>query len=148
MTTITRLRLYLDTGVLLSLLMDEEAKGIKLGENVAKLLDQAAEGKYQLMVSEHTAAELMDAGVSREYIDQMLRPMLLLNGDDLLLTNENIVRGALKTARMYEIPFMLALHVVFAQRNNALIITRDITTKNLVRSLSGVMTPEDLLQIN
>lgn len=148
MTTITKLRLYLDTGVLLSLLMDEEAKGIKLGENVAKLLDQAAEGKYQLMVSEHTAAELMDAGVSREYIDQMLRPMLLLNGDDLLLTNENIVRGALKMARMYEIPFMLALHVVFAQRNNALMITRDITTKNFVRSLSGVMTPEDLIQIN
>ena len=51
-----RLKLYLDSSVLLSLLRDEELKGVKLGENVANLLGQAAEGKYQVLASEHTAA--------------------------------------------------------------------------------------------
>ncbi len=140
-----RLKLYLDSSVLLSLLRDEELKGVKLGENVANLLRQAAEGKYQLLASEHTAAELVAAGVSREYVDRLLRPMLLLNGGDLLVANENILYGALKISRTYEVPFPLALHVVFAQRNNALLVTRDMDTLIHVRSLAGMMTPEDLV---
>jgi predicted nucleic acid-binding protein len=143
---IGKLKLYLDTSVLLSMLVEEEAGGVKRGENVARLLEQAADGKYQVLVSEHTAGELVAVGVSQEYVDQMLRPMLLLGGGDLLLANEDIVRGALKVTRLYEgVGFMTALHIVFAQRNNALLVTRDLTTINKGRALAGVMTPEDLL---
>ncbi|HMK48138.1 MAG TPA: PIN domain-containing protein [Methanocella sp.] len=142
-----KLKLYLDTNVILSLLIDEEANGVKLGENIAKLLYQAAEGKYQVMASEHTAAELRAIGVPAEYIDQILRPMLLLNGSDLLVINEDILRGATKISNTYDVPFMRALHVVFAQRNNALFVTRDINTMTTIRTLAGVMTPEDLLII-
>ena len=120
-----KLKLYLDTSVLLSLLIDEEKNGVKLGENVATLLRQAADGKYQIMVSEHTACELLKAGVPREYIDQALRPMLLMSGGDLLLANEDILRAAMKIHRISEIPFLIALHIVFAQRNNAVIVSRD-----------------------
>lgn len=141
----SRLRLYLDTNVLLSLLKDEEASGVKLGENVAKVLYNAADGKYQIMASEHTANELLQAGVPKEYIDQVLRPMLLQNGSDLLVTNSDIIRSALKVMRTYEIPFAMALHIVFAQRNNALVLTRDIAFMGSARNLVGVMTPEDLI---
>ncbi|MCD1294722.1 PIN domain-containing protein [Methanocella sp. CWC-04] len=140
-----RLRLYLDTNVLLSLLENEEADGVKLGENVAKLLKDAAEGKYQIIASEHTVNELLEMGVPREYVDQVLRPMLLLNGGDLLVTNSDIINVALKTMRVQDIPFMEALHIVFAQRNNALVITRDITFINRARALVGVMTPEEII---
>lgn len=142
-----KLKLYLDTNVLLSLLQDEEVNGVKLGENVAKLLHEAADGKYQVLVSEHAAAELVAAGVPKEYLDQALRPLLALGGGDLLVTNQSIVSGALKLARTYEVPFARALHVVFAQRNNALLVSRDISTMNNVRSLAGVMTPEDLISL-
>jgi predicted nucleic acid-binding protein len=140
-----KIKLYLDTNVLLSLLVDEEKKGVKLGENVAELLRQSADGKYQVFVSEHTANELLKVGVPEEYIDQVLRPMLLMNGSDLLLTNEDILRGALKLHRTNEMPFLRALHIVFAQRNNALIVTRDFDMINSARIMAGVMKPEDLL---
>jgi hypothetical protein len=140
-----KLKLYLDTNVLLSLLIDEEKNGVKLGENVAALLRLAAEGKYQIMISEHTASELLKAGVPREYLDQALRPMLLLNGGDLLLANEDILRAAIKLHRVSEIPFMIALHIVFAQRNNAVIVSRDFEMLHGGRTIAGVMKPEDLL---
>jgi predicted nucleic acid-binding protein len=140
-----KLKLYLDTSVLLSLLIDEEKNGVRLGENVARLLDQAADGKYQIMISEHTVNELLKAGVPREYTDQALRPMLLLNGGDLLLANEDILRAAMKVHRVSEIPFMLALHIVFAQRNNAVIVSRDFEMLHGARTIAGVMKPEDLL---
>ncbi len=140
-----RLKLYLDSGVLLSLLRDEEANGVRLGENVAKLLYQAADGKYQVMVSEHAAAELVAAGAPREYVDQVLRPMLLLHGGDLLVANESIIFGALKLSRTYEVPFLRALHVVYAQRNNALLVTRDTNTMLNVRNFVGIISPEDIL---
>jgi predicted nucleic acid-binding protein len=140
-----RIKLYLDTNVLLSLLADEEKNGVKLGDNVAQLLRQSAEGKYQVFVSEHTANELLKVGVPPEYIDQVLRPMLLMSGSDLLVTNEEVLRAALKLHRITEMPFLRALHVVFAQRNNALIVTRDFDMINSARSLAGVMKPEDLL---
>ncbi len=140
-----KLKLYLDTSVLLSLLIDEEKNGVKLGENVATLLRQSADGKYQIMISEHTASELLKAGVPREYIDQALRPMLLMNGGDLLLANEDILRAAMKLHRVNEIPFMIALHIVFAQRNNAVIVSRDFEMLHGGRTIAGVMKPEDLL---
>jgi hypothetical protein len=140
-----KIKLYLNTDVLLSLLVDEEKKGVKLGENVAGLLRQAADGKYQVLVSEHTANELLKVGVPAEYLGQVLRPMLLMNGSDLLLANEDIMRGALKLHRMSEMPFLRALHIVFAQRNNAIIVTRDFDTANSARTMAGVMKPEDLL---
>lgn len=136
-----RLRLYLNTDVIVSLLENEPGKG----ENVAKLLYQAAEGKYQVLVSEHTAYELLRLGVPVEYINQALRPLLLLNGSDILVANSDILRTAERVMRQYEMPFMKALHVVFAQRNNSLVVTRDINFMNPARSLVGVMTPEDLL---
>lgn len=137
----SRLRLYLNTDVILSLLMNEPGKG----ENVAKLLYQAADGKYQVLVSEHTAYELLKLGVPMEYLNQALRPLLLLNGSDILVANTDIMRSAERTMRQYEMPFMRALHVVFAQRNSSLVLTRDIDFTNSARSLVGVMTPEDLL---
>jgi hypothetical protein len=140
-----KLKLYLDTNVLLSLLIDEEKNGVKLGENVAALLRLAAGGKYQIMISEHTASELLKAGVPREYLDQAMRPMLLLNGGDLLLANEDILRAAMKLHRVSEIPFMTALHIVFAQRNNAVIVSRDFEMLHGGRTIAGVMKPEDLL---
>ncbi|HUL62282.1 MAG TPA: type II toxin-antitoxin system VapC family toxin [Methanocella sp.] len=142
-----KIKLYLSTDVLLSLLTDEEKGGAKLGENVAKLLYRAAEGSYQVMVSEHTANELLKAGVPRELVDQALRPMLLLNGSDLLLANGDILRGALKISRVSEMPFLRALHIVFAQRNNAVIVSRDFELLHAARSLAGVMKPEDLLSM-
>ncbi len=142
-----KIKLYFNTDVLLSLLAGEENKGVKLGENVAKLLDQAAAGQYLILVSEHTAYELVKAGVPREFVDQALRPMLLLNGGDLLLANEDILRGALKISRVNEMPFLRALHIVFAQRNNAVIVTRDFEMLHGARSLAGVMKPEDLLAV-
>jgi predicted nucleic acid-binding protein len=145
MPGIGKIKLYLDTNVLLSLLIDEEKDGVKLGENVARLLREAADGKYQIMVSEHTANELLKAGVPQEYIDQALRPLLLLGGGDLLLTNEDILRAAMKIHRVSEIPFLLALHIVFAQRNNALIVSRDFEMLHGARTHAGVMKPEDLL---
>lgn len=141
----SKLKLYLGTDVLLSMLKGEEADGKKLGDNVARLLSEAADGKYQVIVSEHTARELLDAGVPKEYVNQMLRPLLLLGGSDLLVTNTDIIRAALKDMRLYEMPFMQALHVVFAGRNSALVVTRDLTFINKARSLVGVMTPEELL---
>ncbi len=140
-----KIKLYLDTNVLLSLLVDEEKKGVKLGENVARLLKQAADGQYQIFVSEHTANELLKTGAPAEYIDQVLRPMLLMNGGDLLLANEDILRAAMKLHRVNEIPFLRALHIVFAQRNNAIIVTRDFDMSNSARTMAGVMKPEDLL---
>ena len=136
-----RLRLYLNADVLLSLLADEPGKA----ETVKKLLDAAADGKYQVLVSEHTAYELVRAGVPAEYINQVLRPLLLLNGGDLLVANDDILRGALKSTRVSEIPFMMALHVVFAQRNNALLLTRDVDFITSARQLVGMMTPEELI---
>lgn len=136
-----RLRLYLNTDVILSLLANEPEKG----ENVAKLLYQAAEGKYQVLISEHTAYELLRLGVPAEYINQALRPLLLLNGSDILVANSDILRTAERIMRQYEMSFMKALHVVFAQRNNSLVVTRDINFMNPARSLVGVMTPEDLV---
>lgn len=136
-----RLRLYLNTDVLLSLLEDEPEKGDK----VAKLLYDAADGKYQLLVSEHAAYELMKLGVPADYINQALRPLLLLNGSDILVANDDILRGAIKNARVNEIPFMMALHVVFAQRNNALLVTRDLSFITTARKLVGMMTPEELI---
>ncbi len=135
----SRLRLYLNTDVLVSLLTDNR------GESVAKLLYQAADGKYQVLVSEHTAYELLKLGVPMEYINQALRPLLLLNGSDILVANSDIMRSAERTMRQYEMPFMRALHIVFAQRNNALVLTRDIDFTNSARSIVGVMAPEDLL---
>ncbi len=140
-TVKSRLRLYLNTDVILSLLADEPGKG----ENVAKLLYQAADGKYQVLVSEHTAYELLKLGVPLEYVNQVLRPLLLLNGSDVLVANSDIMRSAERTMRQYEMPFMRALHVVFAQRNNSLVLTRDLDFTNSARALVGVMTPEDLL---
>ncbi|HTY89954.1 MAG TPA: PIN domain-containing protein [Methanocella sp.] len=137
----SRLRLYLNTDVIWSLLTDEPGKG----ENVAKLLYQAADGKYQVLVSEHTAYELLKLGVPLDYISHVLRPLLLLNGSDILVANSDIMRSAERTMRQYEMPFMRALHVVFAQRNNSLVLTRDLDFINAARSLVGVMTPEDLL---
>ncbi|BAI60135.1 conserved hypothetical protein [Methanocella paludicola SANAE] len=137
----SRLRLYLNTDVILSLLTNESGKG----ENVAKLLYQAADGKYQVLVSEHTAYELLRLGVPMEYVNQVLRPLLLLNGSDVLVANSDIMRSAERTMRQYEMPFMRALHVVFAQRNNSLVLTRDIDFTNSARALVGIMTPEDLL---
>ena len=142
---IGKLKLYLDTNVLLSLLAGEEKGGVKLGENVGRLLYEAADGKYQILISEHTANELLLAGVPAEFIDQAIRPMLLLDGGDLLLANEDILRGALKISRIQEMPFLRALHIVFAQRNNAVIISRDFDMLHGARSLAGVMKPEDLL---
>jgi len=142
---IGKLKLYLDTNVLLSLLVGEEKGGVKLGENVGRLLYEAADGKYQILISEHTANELLLAGVPAEFIDQAIRPMLLLDGGDLLLANEDILRGALKISRIQEMPFLRALHIVFAQRNNAVIISRDFDMLHGARSLAGVMKPEDLL---
>jgi hypothetical protein len=136
-----RLRLYLNTDVLLSLLVDEPEKGDK----VAKLLYDAADGKYQILVSEHTAYELQKLGVPADYINQVLRPLLLLNGSDMMVANDDILRGALKNTRVSEIPFMMALHVVFAQRNNALLVTRDLSFITHARPLVGMMTPEDLV---
>jgi len=136
-----RLRLYLNTDVILSLLVDEPGKG----ESVAKLLYAAADGKYQVLVSEHTAYELLRLGVPMEYIKQVLRPLLLLNGSDILVANSDILRSAERTMRQYEMPFMRALHVVFAQRNSSLVLTRDLDFMNRARGLVGVMTPEDLL---
>ena len=83
-----RLRVYLNTDVLLSLLEDEPEKGDK----VAKLLYDAADGKYQVLVSEHTAYELLKLGVPADYINQVLRPLLLLNGSDILVANDDILR--------------------------------------------------------
>ncbi len=140
-----KIKLYLDTNVLLSLLVDEEKKGVKLGENVAQLLKQAADGNYQVFVSEHTANELLKSGAPAEYLDQVLRPMLLMNGSDLLLANEDILRAAMKLHRINEIPFLRALHIIFAQRNNAIIVTRDFDMSNSARTVAGVMKPEDLL---
>jgi predicted nucleic acid-binding protein len=137
----SRLRLYLNTDIVLSLLVDEPGKG----EAVSKLLCQAAEGKYQLLVSDHTACELLRLGVPMEYISQALRPLLLLNGSDFLVANSDIIRAAVRTMRQYEMPFMRALHVVFAQRNNSLVLTRDLEFMNSARSLVGVMSPEELL---
>jgi predicted nucleic acid-binding protein len=137
----SRLRLYLNTDVILSLLTNEPGKG----ENVAKLLYQAADGKYQVLVSEHTAYELLRLGIPMEYVNQALRPLLLLNGSDILVANSDILRSAERVMRQYDMPFMRALHVVFAQRNNSLVLTRDIDFTNSARSLVGVMTPEDLL---
>jgi hypothetical protein len=71
--------------------------------------------------------------------------MLLLNGGDLLLANEDILRAAMKVHRVSEIPFMLALHIVFAQRNNAVIVSRDFEMLHGARTIAGVMKPEDLL---
>ncbi len=136
-----RLRLYLNTDVIVSLLVNEPEKG----ENVAKLLYEAAGGKYQVLVSEHTAYELLKLGVPAEYINQALRPLLLLNGSDILVANSDILRAAERVMRQYEMPFMKALHVVFAQRNNSLVVTRDINFMNPARSMVGVMTPEDLV---
>lgn len=136
-----RLRLYLNTDVIVSLLTGEPGKG----EDVAKLLDQAADGKYQVLVSEHTAYELLRLGVPEEYVNHVLRPFLLLNGSDILVANADILRTAEKMMRQYEMPFMNALHVVFAQRNSSLVLTRDINFMNRARSLVGVMTPEDLV---
>ena len=141
MTVKSRLRLYLNTDVIMSLLENEPEKG----ENVAKLLYQAAEGKYQILVSEHTVYELLKLGVPEEYISQALRPLLLLNGSDILLANSDILRAGEKVMRQYEMSFMKALHLVFAQRNNSLVVTRDINFMNPARLLVGVMTPEDLL---
>lgn len=140
-----KLKLYLDTNVLLSLLVDEEKDGVKLGENVARLLREAADGKYQVLVSEHAAFELRQAGVPQEIIGQALRPMLLLSGGDLLLANEDILRGALKISRVFDLPFPRALHITFAQRNNAVIVTRDFEMLHGARQQAGVMKPEDLL---
>jgi predicted nucleic acid-binding protein len=140
-----KIKLYLDTNVLVSLLIDEEKNGVKLGENVARLLREAADGRYLVLVSEHTANELLKAGAPAEYVDQVLRPMLLMNGSDLLVVNEDILRGALKMHRISEMPFLRALHIVFAQRNNAIIVTRDFDTANSARTMAGVMKPEDLL---
>jgi predicted nucleic acid-binding protein len=140
-----KLKLYLDTNVLLSLLIDEEKNGVKFGENVSNLLKQAADGKYIVLVSEHTANELLKSGVPREYIDQAIRPMLLLSGGDLLLANEDILRAAMKLHRVSELPFLLALHIVFAQRNNAVIVSRDFEMLHGGRTIAGVMKPEDLL---
>ena len=140
-----KLRLYLSTDVLLSLLEGQAAGSVPLGANVARLLDQAADGVYQILVSEHTAGELLQAGVPREFVDQALRPMLLLEGGDLLLVNEDILFGALRVSRQYEMPFLVALHIVFAQRNNALLVTRDMGLALRARALCGVMAPEDLL---
>jgi predicted nucleic acid-binding protein len=137
----SRLRLYLNTDVILSLLEDEPGKG----ENVAKLLYDAADGKYQVLVSEHTVYELLKLGVPPEYMNQALRPLLLLNGSDILVANSDILRTAEKVMRQYEMPFMRALHVVFAQRNNSLVLTRDIDFTNSARALVGVMTPEELI---
>jgi predicted nucleic acid-binding protein len=131
----------MNTDVLLSLLQGEPEKG----ERVAKLLYDAAEGKYQILVSEHTAYELLRLGVPAEYINQVLRPLLLLNGSDILVANDDVLRAALKDMRVNEIPFMMALHVVFAQRNNALMVTRDVTFITRVRQLIGMMTPEELV---
>ena len=136
-----RLRLYLNTDVIVSLLVNEPEKG----ENVAKLLYEAAGGKYQVLVSEHTVYELLRLGVPAEYINQALRPLLLLNGSDILVANSDILRTAERVMRQYEMPFMKALHVVFAQRNNSLVVTRDINFMNPARSMVGVMTPEDLV---
>jgi len=137
----SRLRLYLNTDVILSLLADEPGKG----ESVAKLLYQAADGKYQILVSEHTAYELLKLGVPMECVSQVLRPLLLLNGSDVLVANSDIMRSAERTMRQYEMPFMRALHVVFAQRNNSLVLTWDLDFTNSARSLVGIMTPEELL---
>jgi predicted nucleic acid-binding protein len=142
-TVKSRLRLYLNTDAILSLLENEPEKG----ENVARLLYQAADGKYQVLVSEHSAYELLRLGVPPEYVNQALRPFLLLNGSDILVANSDILRFAKKTMRQFEIPFMMALHVVFAQRNNALVVTRDLDFTNKARALAGVMTPEELLQM-
>ncbi len=136
----SRLRLYLNTDVILSLLEGEPGKA----DNVAKLLYDAADGKYQVLVSEHTAYELLRLGVPAEYIQQVLRPLLLLNGSDVLVANSDIMRSAERTMRQFEMPFMRALHVVFAQRNSSLVITRDLDFMNRARGLVGVMTPEDL----
>ncbi len=136
-----RLRLYLNTDVILSLLEDEQGKG----ENVAKLLYAAAEGKYQLLLSEHTAYELLRLGVPLDHINRALRPLLLLNGSDVLVANADILRSAEHTMRQYDMPFMRALHIVFAQRNNSLVLTRDLDFTNSARALVGVMTPEDLI---
>jgi predicted nucleic acid-binding protein len=137
----SRLRLYLNTDVILSLLEDEPGKG----DSVAKLLYEAADGKYQVLVSEHTAYELLRLGVPAEYVRQVLRPLLLLNGSDILVANSDIMRSAEHTMRQFEMPFMRALHVVFAQRNSSLVLTRDLDFMNRARALVGVMTPEDLL---
>jgi predicted nucleic acid-binding protein len=136
----SRLRLYLNTDVIISLLENEPEKG----ENVARLLYQAADGKYQLLVSEHTAYELLRLGVPMEYVNQALRPFILLNGSDVLVANSDILRTAMKTMRQFDMPFMKALHVVFAQRNNSLVVTRDLNFINAARSIVGVMTPEEL----
>jgi len=112
---------------------------------VAKLLYQAADGKYQILVSEHTAYELLKLGVPMECVNRALRPLLLLNGSDVLVANSDIMRSAERTMRQYEMPFMRALHVVFAQRNNSLVLTRDLDFTNSARSLVGIMTPEELL---
>lgn len=141
-----KLRLYLDTSVILSLLKNEEKDGVKLGENVANLLHQAADGKYQILVSEHTAGELLKVGVPQEYINQVLKPMLLLGNSDLLVINSDILNAASKTMRTYEIPFMDSLHIAFAQRNNALVVTRDISFTVKARQMVGLMTPEDLVK--
>ena len=125
----------------MSLLVDEPEKG----GNVAKLLYDAADGKYQVLVSEHTAYELLKLGVQADYINQVLRPLLLLNGSDILVANDDILRGAIKNARVNEIPFMMALHVMFAQRNNALLVTRDLSFITAARPLVGMMTPEELI---
>ncbi len=81
--------------------MDEPEKG----GNVAKLLYDAAEGKYQMLVSEHTAYELLKLGVPADYINQVLRPLLLLNGSDMLVANDDILRGALKNIARKRDPF-------------------------------------------
>ena len=39
----------------------------------------------------------------------------------------------------------MALHVVFAQRNNALLVTRDLSFITAARQLVGMMTPEELI---
>ena len=130
----------MNTDVIISLLENEPEKG----ENVARLLYQAADGKYQLLVSEHTAYELLRLGVPMEYVNQALRPFILLNGSDVLVANSDILRTAMKTMRQFDMPFMKALHVVFAQRNNSLVVTRDLNFINAARSIVGVMTPEEL----
>ncbi len=137
----SRLRLYLNTDVILSLLEGEPGKA----DNTAKLLYEAAEGRYQVLVSEHTAYELLKLGVPEEYLRRVLRPLLLLNGSDILVANSDIMRSAGRTMRQFEMPFMWALHAVFAQRNSSLVLTRDINFTNKARGLVGVMTPEDLL---
>ncbi len=140
-----KIKLYLNTDVLLSLLVDEEKKGVKLGENVASSSDRRPTANTRSSSPNIPRTSCSRWASRQEYLGQVLRPMLLMNGSDLLLANEDILRGALKLHRMSEMPFLRALHIVFAQRNNAIIVTRDFDTANSARTMAGVMKPEDLL---